>query len=504
VIPSALRPSARPDVAVRRLVAFLFLGACGLLSAQTVTNPVVAIPPPPPPAVDAAWPLSLDEVLGSVTNKYPPLLAALIERDIARGRLRQARGGFDLQLGAKGSVNPTGYYEYSAGDFSFEQPTTLWGASFFGGYRLSRGTLPDYYKDRTQEEGEWRAGLKVPLLRDGSIDRRRAAVAQARLDVELADPFVLAQQLNIIRSAARAYFNWLAAGYRLRLAEELFRIAQDRDSALAAQAQQGLIAPIIRTDNERLVVNRRISVVQAQRRFEQAAIELSLFVRDSAENPIVPSRNRLPEQFPATATPASDRVPVDISTALVQRPEVRRLKLAQDRAAVDRRLAKNNLLPNLDVSIAASEDLGGQPYRDRKEFELEGGIEFKLPLQRREAKGRLEAIEASIDRLNAEEQFARDRIGAEIQDAFSAIVAAFGQIDQTRRNVQLAEILEESEKTRFQKGAADLLALQIREQATFDARLLEVEAVADFFRAQADYRAAAATDARALPDRPKR
>jgi hypothetical protein len=40
-----------------------------------------------------------------------------------------------------------------------------------------------------------------------------------------------------------------------------------------------------------------------------------------------------------------------------------------------------------------------------------------------------------------------------------------------------------------------LLALQIREQATFDAQSLEVEATADFFRAMAHYRAAMAADA---------
>jgi outer membrane protein TolC len=56
--------------------------------------------------------------------------------------------------------------------------------------------------------------------------------------------------------------------------------------------------------------------------------------------------------------------------------------------------------------------------------------------------------------------------------------------------VELADRLAEAEKRRFEQGATDLLALQIREQAAFDARFADVEARADFFRAQADYRAA--------------
>ena len=66
----------------------------------------------------------------------------------------------------------------------------------------------------------------------------------------------------------------------------------------------------------------------------------------------------------------------------------------------------------------------------------------------------------------------------------------------TGENVRLAVELEKAETILFQQGATDLLTLQIREQATFDARQLEVEAQADFFRAMAFYRAAVAADAR--------
>jgi outer membrane protein TolC len=62
----------------------------------------------------------------------------------------------------------------------------------------------------------------------------------------------------------------------------------------------------------------------------------------------------------------------------------------------------------------------------------------------------------------------------------------------TKRNVELSEQLEAGERERFEKGASDLLALQIREQAAFDARLMEVDAKADFLRAVADYEASTA------------
>ena len=39
------------------------------------------------------------------------------------------------------------------------------------------------------------------------------------------------------------------------------------------------------------------------------------------------------------------------------------------------------------------------------------GLEFKLPLQRNEAKGRLEVVKAELLRLDADAKFAREQIG---------------------------------------------------------------------------------------------
>lgn len=504
-------PASRPGPSrtASPWAAWWFLAAALLLAGPAVRaqnpGPVPAVPPAPGPASPAGPTLRLAEVLASVTNQYPPLLAALIERDIAAGRLRSAQGAFDFQTFARGFTSPSGYYNSWTLDAGFEQFLGIWGATVFGGYRLSRGdTLPDYNKGRTEAAGEPRVGLRIPLLRDGSIDRRRAAVLRARLDQELADPFILRQQLDFIRAATVAYFNWVAAGQRLQLAESLLRVANDRGQALTNQTTAGLVPRIVLTDNQRLIISRDLAVVQARRRFEMAALALSLFLRDRLDNPVVAGRDRLPGDLPEIAPPAGDRVPVDIETALVARPEARRVRLSLNKAEVDRRLARNALLPNLDAGIQASRDFGSDVYKDLGEFELEVGAEFRLPLQRRDAQGRLQEAEAAIERLAAEEQFARDRIAAEVRDAFSAWLAAYDLTRQSRLNVELAATLQEAEKVRFEKGAVDLLALQIREQATFDAEVLAVEAAGDYFRAQADYRAATAADARALPARPRR
>ncbi|MCX6854037.1 MAG: TolC family protein, partial [Verrucomicrobia bacterium] len=238
--------------------------------------------------------ITLEAVLKSVTGQYPPYLIALIERDIAAGRLRQASGAFDLNFRASGSFNPTGYYDGSSGDFVFDQPLPFWGGNVFAGYKISSGSLADYDKSRTLLDGELRAGIRLNLLRDSTIDARRANLWKARLDQDIADPFIQRQHLDIVRTAMRSYYNWIAMGLRLGVTENLVRIAKDRESAISELAKKGQVAPIVKVDNERLVISRQLTAVQARRRFEAASIELSLFYRDANDDPVIITRHHLP------------------------------------------------------------------------------------------------------------------------------------------------------------------------------------------------------------------
>jgi outer membrane protein TolC len=228
--------------------------------------------------------------------------------------------------------------------------------------------------------------------------------------------------------------------------------------------------------------------------FSIGLVELFFRTREKAE-PIISDRHRVPKAFPPHPRLDESQLTADIAKAAVFRPEIRRIELLVQKVEIDRKLAKNHLLPNLDLGVEAGQFLGGNRPRDIERNEVEAKMEFKLPLQRREALGRVDIAEATIVRLNNDKRFARDRITADVRDAYSALIAAYDALKMTRVNVELAHQLEAAENERLKQGATDLLALQIREQATFDGQVLEVEAQADYFRAQANYRAAIAADA---------
>jgi outer membrane protein TolC len=104
--------------------------------------------------------------------------------------------------------------------------------------------------------------------------------------------------------------------------------------------------------------------------------------------------------------------------------------------------------------------------------------------------GRADAASATLGRIEQQRTFTRDRIEADVRDARSALRGSRDRIEATRREVKLALELEDAERTRFEQGDSTLLIVNIREQQSAEAELREVDALLDYHRAVADWKAA--------------
>lgn len=451
-----------------------------------------------PPSV-GGW-LTLDEVLQSVENHYPLLRAIEQERAIAGGRLLTTMGAFDLNL-MGGLDGRGGTYDNIRTALGVAQALPVGGLGLFAGYRSGLGEFPTYILDqKTADGGEFRAGVNIPLLRDREIDRPRAAVRQAQLDVEIAEPIIERQRLDFFRAASRTYWNWVAAGHRLRLANDLLRLAIDRDEQLKARVEIGPTANIERVDNQQNIALRNGLLVQAQRAFQQAAIELSLFLRDQNAEPTLPGLDRVPP-FPPIEPVDPRRFGEALQTAFDLRPEPRRIRLQREKALVELRLASNQLLPMLNATVSASQDAGygksslsGPNGLDRSS--VNGGVALALPIQLRDARGRVQTAQALANQLEYQLRQMEDTVRAEVQDTFSALERAYEFYQQARQRVELARTVARAEREQLRLGRSDVLRVTLRETAAFEAEMIELAAQQDYFRALADFRAALGLDGR--------
>ena len=445
-------------------------------------------------APSVGGPLGLDEVLFSVERNYPLLRAVEQERAFAGGRLVSTMGAFDLNLNAGADGQGTTYDNFRSG-VGVSQGLLVGGIGAFAGYRNGYGDFATYnLGQKTADGGEFRAGLSIPLLRDRAIDRPRANIQQARLDVALAEPVIERQRLDFQRAASRTYWNWIAAGQRLQVVENLVKLAVERDDQLKARVEAGPVANIERIDNQQNIALRNGVLVQAQRGFQQATIDLSLFLRDEAGRPTLAGTERLLD-FPEIVAIDLKAFDASLQTAFELRPEPKRLRLQRDKVAVELRVATNQMLPSVNAVVAATQDAGpgksslsGPNGLDRTT--LSAGVAFQLPVQQRDARGRVMQSQAQLAQIDQQLRHAEDVVRAEVQDTFSALERAFEFYQQAKKRVELARLVARAEREQLRLGRSDVLRVTLREQAAFDAEVVEIGGQQDYFRALADFKAA--------------
>ena len=121
---------------------------------------------------------------------------------------------------------------------------------------------------------------------------------------------------------------------------------------------------------------------------------------------------------------------------------------------------------------------------------LSAGVALQLPVQQRDARGRVSVAQAQLVQIEQQLRQAEDVVRAEVQDTFSALERAYEFYQQAKKRVELARLVAEAERRRLAGGASDVLRVTLREQAAFDAEVVEIGAQQDYFRALADFRAA--------------
>lgn len=436
--------------------------------------------------------LTLGEVLESVRQFHPDIISARLGVEAAEGQALAALGNFDTRWRTSGAATPEGYYQYRRLDTVVEQPTPLWGTRLFAGWRLGVGNIPDYYGFYdTLDRGEVRAGLEVPLWRDGPIDKARAELAKARLYREVAETDLGADLLLLQLEGAALYWDWVASGRLLVIQRQLLDLAVQRNEQLKRRVAVGDIPEVEQVENERVLRLREADVVAARRKLEQAALKLAIYLRDSQGEPVLVGEERLPPGgLPSPGPVPSLEEEYWVTEAQRNRPELRNVKLKQDIAGVEVDLARNQLAPAINVGATVSRDIG-EGSRTLAPTEVLATVRLDIPLQAWGPRGRIDMAVAERAAVQAKARLVQDKVRVEVRDAISALRAALQRLELAREAAQIAQRLAEAERKSFELGNTTLLIVNLREQLAADAESSVVRALVDYHRSVAELMRAA-------------
>lgn len=433
-----------------------------------------------------------DAVLRSSALTFPSILEAFEREAAARADQLGADGAFDLMLRADAFDRLTGFNDGDAVRAQATQQLRPFGAQIFGGYTLSNGRLPTSQSGFTSNElGRFNIGALFSLLRDKDIDPRRFAVEDTRLAASQARLDVMLAQLSVQQEALRAYWRWVAAGEEIRVFEELLEIAEARQIGLTREVREGARASIALTENEQNLLRRRILLEEAKRNFLTAANSLGFFMRVASGQMIVPTREQLPdrEQLKAMA-PIDTMLAVPISEVVQNRPELETFRVALERAANRVELRRNDLQPRLDATVELSQGVGLAGPTSGDTTGAAVGVTFTVPLQRREARGRLQRAESEMRETELRQRRIADQLTTELGNILENLSAAVKIAELADAEVTQANAMVQAERTRFRLGAGDFFLVNVREETAANAQINAIRADLAGRLAEASYNAA--------------
>ncbi len=434
--------------------------------------------------------LSHHEVAASANKNYPQILSYYEKVSAAEGTVLGSLGFFDIKLKQNYTDKSRGFYDGKTTNTLLEKELGFMGTKVYGGYRKSFGSFAEYEGgSRTNDGGEYRAGAKFSLLKDSSIDQNRLGVILANLGVKESQIQLETIKKEIERDATKAYWKWVALAKVFHIYEDLYQLSLKRQTQLEEKLKKGDVAQIIVTENKKNILRRKSALAKARQDFENSAIYLSLFWRGENGTPIVPKQNQVPEIHFSLHEIENSQTIRDLETALSNRPELRILKIQKEQNSSQLKYAQNLFKPQLDVDVGASKDLGNGTV-SRAQANNYVGLDFSIPLQQREARGKTAEYESKLKSLKYEQQLLEEKIKAELEQIKVQISSIIEMHQNLSEEAKLADLLENSEREKFKHGASNFFLVNLREQDTASSKAALVEMYEKYQSTLADYKMA--------------
>lgn len=477
--------------AFQRRQHFWLVALLGLVLAM-VGQPVAAEEAPLPvcssdQTITSACQLGFKGFMATVANYHPDLQQARIDMGVASAQRLAKQGSFDPSIGGGSQVerfnssSAEGKSQVaSQNSVELTLPTSS-GLKVLTGAKWALGDIKTPVSP-TGDGGEYYWGVKLPLLRGFLMNDKAAALKQAKIKEVMAGIKYRQKTLELLTKANATYWAWVTAVQQVSVAEGLNQLAAVRLKQIQTRVDLGDQAAIVAVEAQREVAKRQGQLAKANRKQQEKSLDLALYLWQAptgtgemlatSQQPLTPnSQYFVPAPTQSLVPKPGDDVAASLAVALKQRPEPQLIGLAQTLAAVDKALATNNLLPQLDVMAIQGVETGNNAIGPV----FKAGIQMNIPLRYRTPLGERRQARLTMDSLTIEAQQAAQKIQTDIRNLHSEWLARIQQYDAAKLEFDAAQQLAEGERIRFRLGDTTLFLVNRRERAAADAQLKVIQ-----------------------------
>lgn len=417
------------------------------------------------PVAIAQEKLAYDEFMNIVRKYHPVAQQAYLQTDMAKAELLSARGAFEPSAYLNKNEKQFGdkqYYSYLTSELKVP---TWYGVDLKAGTENNQGyyTNPELSKGRSSF-----VGASVSLGKGLLIDKRRAAVKQAREMVAYSDQERRLMLNELLYEATAAYYEWQNAFFLKQLADSLLQTNQQRYQFIKNGVTLGDRPAIDTVETLAQLQSFEFQQTEAQQTLNNAGFELGNFLWQENEQAY-----QLPTSVqPDPALLNRPLMPLsDYLTEAAAHPKLQQAQIKTNVLGIEKQLKFQSLLPtvnlnynllNKDYTFFAEPNLFQNNYK--------WGFTIGLPLFLREARAEYRKANLKITQQTWENRILFTEQQNKVNQYFNDAVQLQRQLDIYQQTVNNYRRLYQAELTRFTNGESSLFLVNSRENKLFEAQ----------------------------------
>jgi outer membrane protein TolC len=346
---------------------------------------------------------------------------------------------------------------------------------------------------------EWSGGLTLsltqPLLRGRGKAVNLARVRIAKNSLASADEQLKLQTMSSLAEVIKAYWDLGGAIEELGVRQSSMTNAERLLTLNEKRLEIGTGAAIDVVQARAGLAARQSDVISAMGTVADATNRLRNLLNVQKGEPLQ-ERRIMPVDRP---TPEESEVDVEesLARALELRPEIRSAELAIESAGINKTVAKNDLLPQLDVSGSVFQGGRGldendvfNGIRERNDNSYSVTIQGSVPIGNRAARGQYQRTR--IEESEAERQLEKTKqdILLAVRTAYTAIETNRTLVESSKQSRKLQEVNVAAEEKRLELGLTSSYQVLDMQDDLTAAQSQEVQAVIALEKAFVDLRLA--------------
>ncbi len=442
---------------------------------------------------------SFQDFYAQVVNYHPVSKQANLLTQSAKAELLAARGAFDPVISTNYENKTTdGKNSYTYFEPQIKIPTLI-GVDVKAGYDQSDGIAVNndrikilenngQYFPQYGEYGMLYAGVNVPILRGFQTDGRRASLRQAQYLQGLNEAERVKVINKLLLSAAKDYWEWQLAYEKLKLMQLSYSLAENRFTFISSRIKGGEDKPIDSVEALIELKRRETLLLETEVEFKNASLSISNYLWNDKNEAL---------QLKASVYPSAIGTEIrKISTDSLQRmvnytegnhPELIKLQFKNKQLQIDRKLAIENIKPQLNIEYYPFQTYSKGAQNDVNNIfnrQYKFGASFYSSLFLRKERGKLQQANLKLKNIDFEAQLTKRELVNEVFTNYNNLLNLEQLISIQDVLVKNATTLRDAEQTRFENGESSLFLVNTRERSLIDAQIKQAEINSKYAKAK--------------------